>query len=341
MSQEPFSRLDSNPEMREQLLPYCRLKSGEIWCDDISGHRVGVLDAAKADDIKRLFINEKATLAVQDPPYNVAVGSDNTVNLFQWSLQEYMQWSQKWIENNRQVLADNASLYVWLGADQKNGFQPLPDFMVMMRNYPELVSRSFITMRNQRGYGTQKNWMAVRQECLYYTKGKPVFNVDAEYTDIPKILRGYYKEVNGQRKENFQRSKSENIRAGNVWVDIQQVFYRLQENVTGCYAQKPLKAIERIVLASSDKGDLITDFFAHSGTTLIVGELHKRKVFACDIDPLFAELTIRRLEHFRKAGETGFQYSNPFPECSDFIAELKREENHEAANSSIPALTLF
>jgi hypothetical protein len=30
--------------------------------------------------------------------------------------------------------------------------------------------------------------MAVRQELLYYTKGSPVFNVDAEYTDIPKIL---------------------------------------------------------------------------------------------------------------------------------------------------------
>ncbi|MBI3399590.1 MAG: site-specific DNA-methyltransferase, partial [Deltaproteobacteria bacterium] len=133
----------------------------------------------------------------------------------------------------------------------------------------ELTSRSFITMRNQRGYGTQKNWMAVRQECLYYIKGDPCFDVNAEYTDIPKILRGYYKEVNGQKTENFERSKSENIRAGNVWVDIQQVFYRLQENVSGCYAQKPLKSIERIVKASSKQGDIITDFFAHSGITLM------------------------------------------------------------------------
>jgi site-specific DNA-methyltransferase (adenine-specific) len=337
MSVEPFARLDNNPEIRQRLLPYCRLKNGDIWCDDANGHKVGVLDAADWKDIKKIFGNEKAALAVQDPPYNVAVGSENTVNLFQWSLPEYMQWSKKWLENNRQILADNASLYVWLGADQREGFQPLPDFMIMMRDFPELQSRSFITMRNQRGYGTQKNWMAVRQECLYYTKGKPVFNVDAEYTDIPKILRGYYKDVNGQRTENFQRSKSENIRAGNVWVDIQQVFYRLQENVTGCYAQKPLKAIERIVLASSNENDLITDFFAHSGTTLIVGEKHKRKVFTFDIDPLFAELTIRRLEHFRKTGETGFQYDNPFPEINDFLLELKQEESSEKIYTQILA----
>ncbi len=102
-------------------------------------------------------------------------------------------------------------------------------------------------MRNQRGYGTQKNWMAVRQELLYYTKGKPVFNIEAEYTDIPKVLRGYYKEVNGAVTENLERGKSENIRAGNVWVDVQQVFYRMDENVSGCYAQKPLKCIDRII----------------------------------------------------------------------------------------------
>lgn len=94
--------------------------------------------------------------------------------------------------------------------------------------------RSFITMLNQRGYGTQKNWMAVRQVLLYYLRGNPPFNVEAEYTDIPKVLRGYYKETNGVVTENLERSKSQNIRAGNVWVDVQQVFYRMEENVNGC-----------------------------------------------------------------------------------------------------------
>ncbi|MDR3109130.1 MAG: site-specific DNA-methyltransferase [Planctomycetaceae bacterium] len=326
MPVEPFGRLDNNPEIRQRLLPYCRLKSGDIWSDPVCGHKVGVLDAAKIDDVQKVFGEEKATLAVQDPPYNVAVGAENTDNLFKWNLQEYMAWSKRWIENNLKILSTDASIYIWLGADQREHFQPLPDFMIMMRDYAELASRSFITMRNQRGYGTQKNWMAVRQECLYYTKGNPIFNVDAEYTDIPKILRGYYKDVNGQKTENFERSKSENIRAGNVWVDIQQVFYRLQENVTGCYAQKPMKSIERIVKASSQEGDLITDFFAHSGTTLLVGELFKRRVYTFDIDPVFAELTIRRLEHFRKTGKTGFQCVNPFPEIADFVIERKQEE---------------
>jgi site-specific DNA-methyltransferase (adenine-specific) len=324
MSAEPFGRLDNNNEIREKVLPYCRLKAGDIWEDPIRGHKVGVLDATKLDDVLKIFGKEKASLCIQDPPYNIVVGAKNTSNLFKMTLQEYMVFSKKWVDNNVKILSENASLYIWIGADQKEHYQPLPDFMIMLRDYPELKSRSFITMRNQRGYGTQKNWMSVRQECLYYIKGDAYFDVNAEYTDIPKILRGYYKEINGQKTENFERSKSEYIRAGNVWVDIQQVFYRLEENVPGCYAQKPLKSIERIVKASSRPGDLIADFFAHAGTTLIVGEMHNRKVFTFDIDPIFAEISIRRLENFRKTGKTGWQFANPFPEIADFVIEQEK-----------------
>ena len=152
--------------------------------------------------------------------------------------------------------------------------------------------------------------MSVRQELLYYTKGNPFFEV--QYTDIPKILRGYYKEVGGERTENIERSKSENIRPGNVWVDIQQVFYRMEENVSGCYAQKPVKAIDRIVSVSSRKDDLVIDFFAHSGSTLLSCERLGRRCFTTDSDPIYCEITIRRLELWRKAGRLGWQNGHPF-----------------------------
>jgi site-specific DNA-methyltransferase (adenine-specific) len=239
------------------------------------------------------------------------------------------------VKNTIKILGEDSHLYIWLGADQNQGFQPLPDFMLMMREFPELKTRSFITMRNQRGYGTSKNWMAVRQELLYYTKGDPGFNVEAEYTDIPKILRGYYKKVNGKITENLERSKSEYIRAGNVWVDIQQVFYRMEENVPGCYAQKPLKAIERIIAASSKPGDSVVDCFAHAGTTLLASDKLKRRCLTMDIDPIFAEITIRRLEHFRKTGKAGWQFESPFPEV-EFTWERDEEKNEEAREEETP-----
>ncbi len=309
---ERLPRLDTNPDIYAQLLPYCRLAYGEIWEDPENGHRVGVLDTTQAEDVANLADHQKFALSVNDPPYNLAVGNANTRHLSKISIDDYLAFSRHWVQNCLDHLQEDAHLFVWLGADYKDNFQPLPDFMIMMREYPSLQPRNFITLRNQRGYGTQNNWMWVRQELLHYVTGNPSFQV--VYTDIPKILRGYYKEVNGRMTENIERGKSPNIRPGNVWVDIQQVFYRMEENVPGCYAQKPLKAIHRIIESSSEEGDSILDLFAHSGTTLIAGEQLNRRVFTCELDPVFAEITIRRLENYRTTGKTGWQQNSPFPE---------------------------
>ncbi|MFO7525636.1 MAG: site-specific DNA-methyltransferase [Ignavibacteriaceae bacterium] len=304
MEKSPLPRLDIDEELRALLVPYCRLKPNETWRDPEGEHKIACIDSSSESQIKSLMGSEKAVLAVHDPPYNF-IAFDR--------LQEeiFIEWSKKWISNSFISLDLNSSIYIWLGADYKNHLQPFANFIIMMKS-SGFNSRNFITLRNQRGYGTRSNWMSIRQELLYYIKGAPVFNVDTVYTDIPKVLRGYYKNVGGQITENSERSRSRFIRPGNVWIDIQQVFYRMEENVNGCYAQKPLKALERIINASSSENDLVLDFFAHSGTTLIACEKLKRKCFTTDIDPIFCEICIRRLERFRSTGKTGWQNSNPF-----------------------------
>ena len=292
------TRIDS-----ESVRAQCRLDVGQHWTDPVSGHRVACGDAIDAQLIRSLLKDLPApTLAVHDPPYNMVAFERRTTD-------EFVAWCRQWVDLSREVMSENSALYVWLGADQRNQFEPLPQFMAMMAGMG-FESRSWITMRNQRGYGTQKNWMAVRQELLYYTKGNPEFTV--QYTDIPKILKGYYKKVGGRLTENTERSRSDCIRPGNVWVDIQQVFYRMQENCEDCLAQKPLKAIERIIEASSKPGDTVIDFFSHSGTTLLACERLGRRCVTLDLDPFYAELTIRRLEHFRATGKTGWQRGHPF-----------------------------
>ena len=306
MTNFPLPRIDLDEELRDLLLPYCRFKKGRIWKDPEGKHKIGCLDATNYNDIKNLMDVEKAVLAIHDPPYNFIAFDEK-------DSKDFVEWCKPWIKNSFDSLKENAALYIWLGADQNNNFQPLADFILMM-NDSGFKSRSLITMKNQRGYGTQKNWMSIRQELLYYIKGKPEFNVLAEYTDIPKVLKGYYKKVNGKETENLERGKSPFIRAGNVWIDIQQVFYRMEENVNGCYAQKPLKAINRIINASSKENEIVVDFFSHSGTTLLSSEVNNRKCFTLDIDPVFCEISLRRLENFRNNNNIGWQNSNPFAE---------------------------
>lgn len=315
------NRLDISDESGHgKFLQHCRLKPGEVWRDPEGHHAVMCGDACDIDALKELCAaSSPAVLAVQDPPYNLVMFERRSV-------EEYIAWCHQWVANTHEMLADDSSLYVWLGADQRDNFQPLPQFMMMMAE-TDFAARSFITMRNQRGYGTQKNWMAIRQELLYYTKGNPSFEV--QYTGIPRILRGYYKKVGGEMTENAQRSRSDCIRAGNVWVDIQQVFYRLEENVDGCPAQKPLAAIERIINASSREGEAVLDTFAHSGTTLLACERTGRRCLTVDIDPVYAEITIRRLERYRRIGKTGWQDSHPFE------SELKRKAPVERPDAAL------
>ncbi|HMV46148.1 MAG TPA: site-specific DNA-methyltransferase [Blastocatellia bacterium] len=313
MLKHPLARLDRDEKLRQQLLPFCRLKPGEIWRDRKSGHGVGCLDATSRAAVSKLCAARRAVLAIHDLPYNFIAFEQKRID-------EFIGWCREVVSNTEAVLSDDSSLYLWIGADQRAGFAPLPELMMMMRQ-TAFRSRSFITLRNQRGYGTQQNWMSVRQELLYYTKGKPKFS--PQYTELPKAVRGYYKEISGEMTENAERGRGGTLRAGNVWVDVQQVFYRMEENVNGCYAQKPLKAIRRIIEASSSAGDLVLDFFAHSGTTLLATEMIGRTCLTMDIDPIFCEITIRRLEHFRRTGRTGWQNSNPF------ARELGQAEEHD------------
>lgn len=136
-----------NTKLLVEKIP--KFEYGVVWEDPVSGHRIGCLDASQKDDVEKLMHGEKAILAIQDPPYNVDI-NDEFGNL---PIDQYIHWSEQWIDNTIDILDANSSLYVWLGADIKNGLQPLPDFIIMMRSKPVRI-RNFITMSNQRGYGT-------------------------------------------------------------------------------------------------------------------------------------------------------------------------------------------
>ena len=60
------------------------------------------------------------------------------------------------------------------------------------------------------------------------------------------------------------------------------VIARLHRERTGYPTQKPVALLERIILASSNPGDLIADFFSGSGTTPFVASRQGRSFIACD-----------------------------------------------------------
>jgi hypothetical protein len=137
-TREQVKRIDLDQQTRKRILPLCRLRYGEIWEDPVSGHRIGVLDATKLDDVKKIMDGEGTPLIINDPPYNVEVGNANTHSLPKINLETYLDFSRKWVSNAITVMESDAHLYVWMGTDYKDGFQPLQDFMIMMRDFKQI-----------------------------------------------------------------------------------------------------------------------------------------------------------------------------------------------------------
>lgn len=60
--------------------------------------------------------------------------------------------------------------------------------------------------------------------------------------------------------------------------------------------QKPLKVWQQIIKWYSQEGDLVTDWYTGSGTTLLAAEMTKRRAYACEIVPYYCDVVLARYE---------------------------------------------
>ena len=104
-----------------------------------------------------------------------------------------------------------------------------------------------------------------------------------------------------------------------VWTDISHLHQKDPER-KGYATQKPSALLERILLASSERDDLVLDCFCGSGVTPAVAEKLERRWIACDKSELAISVTCDRLlaqprnSPFisqRVADERGIEYTRP------------------------------
>lgn len=89
-------------------------------------------------------------------------------------------------------------------------------------------------------------------------------------------------------------TEMEGVALQDVWTDIPPLNSQAEERV-GYPTQKPVALVQRIIEASTDKGDLVLDCFSGSGTTAVVAESLNRRWIANDAGKLAIYLTQRRL----------------------------------------------
>lgn len=118
-------------------------------------------------------------------------------------------------------------------------------------------------------------------------------------------IKYYYDSDNFMGKKNIKKAKhkfnyslmrelNNNKQMQDVWGSS---LTKPSEKKQGKHpTQKPIAILERIILASTDEGDLILDPFNGSGTTGIVANKLNRKYIGIEQEKEYLDLTIRRKE---------------------------------------------
>ena len=106
-----------------------------------------------------------------------------------------------------------------------------------------------------------------------------------------------YRDANGTPKD-WKEEKDGKVRfiaPSNVWTDITIPFWSMAEN-TEHPTQKPEKLIAKLILASSNEGDVVFDPFLGSGTTAVVAKKLGRHYLGIERERKYAALALKRLE---------------------------------------------
>ena len=137
--------------------------------------------------------------------------------------------------------------------------------------------------------------------CMYEFKGvKPPKN--GWRWNKERMLKEYKagnvalpKKEGGRLQRKLYLDERKGTIVTNIWTDISNLQARDPER-TGWPTQKPVALLERIVSASSNKGDVVFDCFAGCGTAVHAAHNLKRKWIGIDISPTAIKVNKKRLQ---------------------------------------------
>lgn len=244
--------------------------------------------------------DKSVDLIIADPPYNL--GKDYGNNHDIKGFDEYLEFSRSWLRLAARKLKPRGTIYVFMG------FRFISYLFDILDRDVGLFFNSWIVWHYTQGMGKTKGFSPRHDDILMFTKSKDfIFNLD----EI-RVPQKFYRERNNMRGAN----------PGDVW-EFSHVHY-CNENRQEHPTQKPEGLIERMVLASSNRGDTVLDPFSGSGTTLRVCQQLLRTGIGIEINPEYVESTKRRLAK----DFVGFDSIDPRMERVPF--DLRRKEHRDA-----------
>ena len=225
-------------------------------------------------------------LLVIDPPYNLTKSFGES-SFRERSVADYQIWLESWFSRLLPMLKPTASVYLCGDWRSAAAIQ-----QVMSR---DLILRNCITWEREKGRGAKANWKNAAEQIWFATVSEHyTFNLNA--VKLKRRVIAPYTDATGQPKD-WQRHPSGNYRLthpSNLWTDLTVPFWSMPEN-TDHPTQKPEKLLAKIILASSNPGDVVLDPFLGAGTTSVVAKKTGRNYVGIELDPIYCCLSEKRL----------------------------------------------
>jgi len=233
--------------------------------------RKGILYNADCLEILPTLGSASFDCIFADPPFNIGKHYGTKVN-DKKNKEDYLQWTELWLEQCIRVLKSGGSLFVF----------NIPKWNISIAHYLSkfLDFRHWVTIDYKTSPPIPGKLYPSHYSLLYFTKGKPrkftrpkiPFAVCRHCGKTLKDYGGYkhYIDTNG------------GINLSDVWTDISPIRHKKFKNWE--YNELPEKILERVLEISTDPEDLVLDPFGGSGTTFAVAEKMARKWVGCELE---------------------------------------------------------
>lgn len=239
------------------------------------------------DDVLNFLPNNFVDLMFIDPPYNLNK-KFNQVSFRSMDIKKYEIWFDLWFSKLIPTLKKRASVYICGDWKSSNA--------ILNVGMKYLKVRNRITWEREKGRGAKSNWKNCSEDIWFFTK-EDDYTFNVEDVKLRRKVLAPYRDERGTPKD-WKSENQVNFRdtsPSNLWTDISVPFWSMPEN-TDHPTQKPEKLLAKIILASSNNGDVVFDPFLGSGTTAVVAKKLDRNYVGIELDEYYCCLAEKRLK---------------------------------------------
>ncbi|MBM3166893.1 MAG: site-specific DNA-methyltransferase [Chloroflexi bacterium] len=268
---------------RTLFLPKLKRIHGPVSAQDIENCTINQDLFQIIDYLPKAFVD----LLFIDPPYNLTK-SFNGRAFKRMPTREYADWIDSWLSRLVKILKPSASIYICGDWSSSAAIHEAAE------RYFKLQNR--ITWEREKGRGQMRGWKNCSEDIFFCTMSDQyVFNTES--VKLKRRVIAPYTHPDGKPKD-WECSEIGNFRItypSNLWTDITVPYWSMPEN-TDHPTQKPEKLLAKIILASSNEGNMVFDPFSGSGTTSVVAKKLQRKYVGVEIDETYCCIAEKRLE---------------------------------------------